>query len=143
MNIQSASSARGADCQSAVSRIGNPPGPLPGHAAPNSIRRHSRLTICATLAVLAPAKIFACATCYANGANVDGPMVDGVNWAIFTLGVVVATVLGAFLTFFIYVVRKSEAVEAARKQAAAEQSTALNNLQWSELKTQKPETKYA
>ena len=64
------------------------------------------------LAVLAPAKAFACAACY--GGNIDSPMADGMNWAILTLGVVITTVLGAFLTFLIYAIRKSEAVEAAR-----------------------------
>ncbi len=44
------------------------------------------------------------------------PMADGMNWAIFTLGVVIATVLGAFLTFLIYAIRKSEALTAAAEQ---------------------------
>ena len=63
------------------------------------------------LALLAPAKLFACAACY--GANIDDRMADGMNWAILTLGAVVATVLGAFLTFLIYAIRKSEALTAA------------------------------
>ena len=62
-------------------------------------------------AALAPAKLFACAACY--GGNVDSPMADGMNWAILTLGSIVATVLGAFLTFLIYAIRKSEALTAA------------------------------
>lgn len=66
------------------------------------------------LATLAPAKLFACAACY--GANIDDRMADGMNWAIFTLGVVIATVLGAFLTFLIYAIRKSEALTAAAEQ---------------------------
>ncbi len=66
------------------------------------------------LAALAPVKLFACAACY--GANIDDRMADGMNWAIFTLGVVVATVLGAFLTFLIYAIRKSEALNAAAEQ---------------------------
>jgi hypothetical protein len=69
------------------------------------------------LVALAPAKIFACAACY--GGNIDSPMADGMNWAILTLGVVITTVLAGFLTFLIYAIRKSEAVEAARKQATA------------------------
>ena len=45
-------------------------------------------------------------------------MAEGMNWAILTLGVVITTVLGAFLTFLIYVIRKSEAMEAlAQKQS--------------------------
>jgi len=64
------------------------------------------------LVALAPAKIFACAACY--GANIDSPMADGMNWAILTLGVIITVVLAGFLTFLIYAIRKSEAVEAAR-----------------------------
>ena len=69
-----------------------------------------------------PFHILACAACY--GANIDAPMADGMNWAILTLGVVILTVLGAFLTFLIYAMRKSETVEAARRQAAAAAVTA-------------------
>jgi hypothetical protein len=64
------------------------------------------------LVTLAPAKMFACAACY--GANIDSPMADGMNWAILTLGVIITVVLAGFLTFLIYAIRKSEAVEAAR-----------------------------
>jgi len=64
--------------------------------------------------LLAPFKIFACAACY--GATIDSPMADGMNWAILTLGAIVATVLGAFLTFLIYAIRKSEALTAAAEQ---------------------------
>jgi hypothetical protein len=76
-----------------------------------------RLTAIAGLALLAPARTFACAACY--GANIDDRMADGMNWAILSLGCIVAVVLGGFLTFLIYAIRKSEAVEAARVQAAA------------------------
>jgi hypothetical protein len=72
------------------------------------------------LAILAPSKILACAACYANGANINDPMVDGMNWAILTLGVVIATVLGTFLTFLIYAIRKSEALEAAAQKNSRE-----------------------
>jgi len=64
--------------------------------------------------LLAPVKIFACAACF--GGNIDSPMADGMNWAILTLGVVITTVLGAFLTFLICVIRKSEALTAAAEQ---------------------------
>lgn len=63
------------------------------------------------LALLAPAKLFACATCF--GGSIDSPITDGMNWAILTLGVCISTVLAAFLTFLIYAIRKSEAVNAA------------------------------
>ncbi|HEV2694347.1 MAG TPA: hypothetical protein VG347_15750 [Verrucomicrobiae bacterium] len=63
------------------------------------------------LAALAPSPAFACATCY--GANIDSPMADGMNWGIFTLLGVIGTVLATFLTFLIYIIRKSEALNAA------------------------------
>jgi hypothetical protein len=69
------------------------------------------------LTVLTPKAMFACAACY--GGNIDAPMADGMNWAILTLGVVITTVLGAFLTFLIRTIRKSEALEVLRQQAAA------------------------
>lgn len=83
----------------------------------------TRSAICVTLAALAPSKIFACAACYASGATIDDRMADGMNWAILTLGVVIATVLGGFLTFLVYAIRKSEAVEAERVKAAAAPAT--------------------
>ena len=67
------------------------------------------------LAALAPAKLPACAICY--GGPIDSPMADGMNWAILTLGVIITVVLGGFVTFLIYAIRKSEAVEAARVAA--------------------------
>ena len=73
-------------------------------------RRLKHLPLLA-LALIAPAKSFACAACY--GASIESPMADGMNWAILILGTVVATVLGAFMTFMIYTIRKSEALEAA------------------------------
>jgi hypothetical protein len=57
---------------------------------------------------------FACAACY--GGNIDSPMADGMNWAILTLGVILGTVLGAFLTFLIYAIRKSEALKPPRRK---------------------------
>jgi len=74
-------------------------------------------------AAIAPAKAFACAACY--GGNVDSPMTSGMNWAILTLGVIVATVLGGFLFGLVYLIRKSEALTAAaEKKNSPEASTA-------------------
>jgi hypothetical protein len=70
------------------------------------------------VALLAPAKILACATCFSG--NIDTPMADGMNWAILALGLILTPVLGGFLAFLIYAIRKSEAVEAARVAAAAQ-----------------------
>lgn len=66
------------------------------------------------LAAFAPTNLFACAACY--GGAIDSPMADGMNWAILTLGAIITTVLGAFLTFLIYAIRKSEALTAAAEQ---------------------------
>ena len=68
------------------------------------------------LALLAPSPALACATCY--GGDIDSPMTDGMNWGIFTLLGVVGTVLASFLTFLIYLIRKSEALAAAAEQPA-------------------------
>jgi hypothetical protein len=88
------------------------------------------------LAVLSPARLFACAACYANGANINDPMVDGMNWAILTLGVVVATVLATFLTYFIYIMRKSEMLEAAAQQKSLENRSKLGGSQGDAAQTE-------
>jgi hypothetical protein len=68
-------------------------------------------------AVLAPARLFACAACgSANPYTEHSSMLDGMNLAILTLGVFLATVLGGFLAFLIYAIRKSEALTAAAER---------------------------
>lgn len=76
----------------------------------------SLLKILLLLVVASPAKLLACATCYGN---VDTNMTEGMNWGIFTLMAVIGTVLAAFLTFLIYAIRKSEALEAAAQKNPA------------------------
>ena len=78
----------------------------------------SFLKILFALVALAPAKSFACAVCY--GGDIDSPMADGMNWGIFTLLAFIGTVLGAFLTFLIYAIRKSEALHAAAQKNSPE-----------------------
>lgn len=80
------------------------------------MKSFSKIILALALVAFAPAKLLACATCY--GGNIDSSMADGMNWGIFTLLGVVGTVLAAFLTFLIYAIRKSEALEAARKADA-------------------------
>jgi drug/metabolite transporter (DMT)-like permease len=77
-------------------------------------------TISFTIAVaaFAPAKLLACATCF--GGSIDSPMADGMNWGIFTLLGVVGTMLASFLTFLIYAIRKSEALETAAQNTSPE-----------------------
>lgn len=79
--------------------------------------RHLALLALVAVVASAPANVFACSACYGK---TDDAMANGMNWAILTLGVVVATVLGVFLTFLIYIIRKSEALEAAAQKKALE-----------------------
>ena len=69
------------------------------------------------LALFVPAKTFACAACY--GGNIDSPMADGMNWGIFALLGVIVPVLVTFLAFFIYLIRKSEALAKAAEKIPA------------------------
>ena len=75
----------------------------------------AKILLLLALAILAPSQVYACATCY--GGNIDSPMADGMNWGIFTLMGVIGTVLATFLTFLIYIIRKSEALNAAAETA--------------------------
>ena len=75
------------------------------------------------LAALSPAKLLACAACY--GGNLDVPMTEGMNWGIFTLLAIISLVLASFLAFLIYAIRKSEAVENARRKAKVGQASRL------------------
>ena len=67
------------------------------------------------LAAFAPAKIFACATCY--GGNVDSNMTQGMNFGIFTLLGVICTVLVTFGAFLFYIFRRSAALAAAAEKS--------------------------
>ena len=60
----------------------------------------------ALAAAAVPQSVRACAACF--GAS-DSPMAKGMNWGIFSLLVVVVTVLGGIAAFFIYLARKSAA----------------------------------
>ncbi len=66
------------------------------------------------LALFAPVKSFACAACY--GGNIDSSLADGMNWGIFTLLAIVVPVLVTFLAFFIYLIRKSDALAKAAEK---------------------------
>jgi hypothetical protein len=66
------------------------------------------------LVACAPSQLFACAACYGRS---DSPLASGINWGIFTLFCVIASVLGSIATFFIFIIRKEAALAA---KAAAE-----------------------
>ena len=70
-----------------------------------------RTALVAGLAI-APTPLWACAACF--GAS-DSPMAQGMNMGIFTLLLVILTVLVGIAGFFFYIVRR-----AARFEAAAE-----------------------
>ncbi len=52
--------------------------------------------------------LFACAMCYASPEG-NSPLAAGMNWGIMSLLVVVAFVLSAFASFFIFLARKAAA----------------------------------
>jgi hypothetical protein len=74
--------------------------------------------ILVVFAALAPAQLFACAACGSANPNTESSsMVDGMNLAILTLGAILTPVLGVFLFFLVHLIRRSEALESARKNS--------------------------
>ena len=71
--------------------------------------RRIKILIAATLCALAfqPHSLFACAACY--GAS-DSPMAKGMNWGILSLLGVVVCVLGSIASFFVFIGKRSAAV---------------------------------
>ena len=63
------------------------------------------------LLLAAPRAAFACPVCF--GEN-DSPMALAVNMGIIAMLVVVAGVLGAFASFFIYLIRRARRAEQER-----------------------------
>ena len=58
-----------------------------------------------TVALLSlPNSVHACAACYGQS---DSPLASGVTWGILSLLVVVMSVLGSIVTFFVYINKKS------------------------------------
>jgi hypothetical protein len=70
-------------------------------------------------AAASPSPLWACAACY--GAS-DSPMAAGMNWGIFSLLVVVVSVLGGIAACGVYFVRRSAAVSATAAAGAAPSS---------------------
>ena len=62
------------------------------------------------IALAAPRAAFACPVCFGNN---DSPMAIATNMGIFAMLVVVAGVLGAFASFFIYLMRRAKLVRVA------------------------------
>jgi hypothetical protein len=88
-----------------------------GVARPASFRCGFVGASVAALVLCAPQSVLACATCY--GAS-DSPMAQGMNWGIATLLVVILSVLGGVVGFFVHVGFKSAALN--RRQPAQPQT---------------------
>ncbi len=83
--------------------------------------RKFKLFLAGALCALAfqPHPLFACAACY--GAS-DSPMAKGMNWGIFSLLAVVAVVLGSIASFFVFLGKRSAAMNSAETTRPIPQS---------------------
>ena len=79
----------------------------------------------ALLPLLLPAAAPACAACFGRS---DSPMAKGMNMGIFTLLIVILSVLFAISVFFFYIVRRAAKMEAsqAAEQAGTDSSPAFS-----------------
>ena len=68
-----------------------------------------RKTFIATLILAVPRSAFACPVCFGNS---DSPLAIATNMGIIAMLVVVAGMIGAFATFFIYLNRRAKRVAA-------------------------------
>ena len=66
--------------------------------------------------VAAPQSALACATCY--GAS-DSDLARGMNWGILSLLFIVVVVLSGIGSFFVYLAKRSAAVEASKRSAVS------------------------
>lgn len=80
-----------------------------------SFRTSKVISLVMLTAVLAPARLMACAVCYGES---DAPMARGVTWGILALAGVIGCVLSGVVVFFVHVKRTSSALE--KPDAAAE-----------------------
>ena len=73
-----------------------------------NFRRILRLLLLAAAlaATTTPQSMRACAACFGQS---DSPLAKGMNWGIFSLLLVVVSVLGGIAAFFIYLARRSAA----------------------------------
>jgi hypothetical protein len=73
---------------------------------------------------LAPEWVLACPVCF--GA-LEGPLADGANKAVLALLGITISVLAAFATFFVYLVRRARAFDAAAATVAGPNGPAAVN----------------
>jgi hypothetical protein len=84
------------------------------------MRRSLLRNVLAALAILAmclPDSLLACAACYGRS---DSNLARGMNWGIFSLLVVVVTVLGGIASFFVYIAKRSDAGAGTSPEAGAD-----------------------
>lgn len=77
--------------------------------------RRLRAIVFSALCIAAPRAALACPVCFGNS---DAPMAIATNTGIMAMLVVVVGVLGAFASFFIYLVRRQRLVNAGAAGAA-------------------------
>jgi len=65
----------------------------------------------AAMAAFSPTPLFACAACYGQSSD---PLAHGMNWGIFSLLGIVVLMLSSIATFFVVLIRREAAAEAAR-----------------------------
>jgi len=65
--------------------------------------------------IAAPRVALACPVCFGDN---DSPMAVAMNLGIFAMLIVVAGVLGAFATFFIYLIRRANQLERSAEAGA-------------------------
>jgi hypothetical protein len=75
---------------------------------PNAVRYV--VAVIAAFVALAPESLLACPVCFGK---LDGPLADGANKAVLALLGITISVLAAFATFFIYLVRRARMFEKA------------------------------
>jgi hypothetical protein len=73
---------------------------------------------------LAPESVLACPVCFWA---LDGPLADGANKAVLALLGITISVLAAFAAFFVYLVRRARAFEAATDLVAGPDAAAAVN----------------
>lgn len=85
--------------------------------------RKTKVLVAGALCALAfqPHSLFACAACY--GAS-DSPMAKGMNWGILSLLGVVAVVLGSIASFFVFIGKRSAAVNSQETATPQQPETA-------------------
>ena len=74
---------------------------------PRRLRRLTAGLIAWCLLAMAPA-VHACATCFGKS---DSKLAEGMNWGIFTLLLVIMSVLGAISAFFIFIARRAASLQ--------------------------------